>query len=314
MSGNGTLFLYKKTGVSKPMCAENIHQQLERLREEAIKAPPEPLPEWGEGMSAILNALARSATFLPLEKGKRETLINQQIPSQSNYKIIFTGEQMDEADRDVYLSLTRYYTGITPGSSCSIPTKTLLTSVRPKGYGGRNREWLYSVLQRLGKIHLHISFQTPRYQGFYSGNIFNILAISDREHEENGLISFSIPPDFVRIFLVSQDYTKIPMEKRLALQGPGSQRAKWLHSMIYSHKGPYQRRLQGLYEDSSGKGALRNFKVSLKKALDVLLKNGDIVKWEIEPNKNGEDIVRIWKTDEELSQLFFPFITEDEGR
>ena len=303
MKTNDLRIIYKKTGVNALMAAENIDKHLARLKEESDRLPPDPYPEFGEGMSAIFNALARSATFIPMEKGTRETLVDQKIPSQSNYDIRITGERLDEADRDVYLSLTRYYSGVTPGTSCSVPTKTLLTSVRARGYGGSNREWLYNVLQRLSKIHLQIDFETPRYKGFYAGNIFNILAISDRDNEENGLISFSIPPEFVRIFMLSRDYTKIPMAKRLALVGPGSQRAKWLHSIIYSHKGPFQRKLQGLYDDSGAKGVMRNFKISIKQALALLQKNGDIVKWEIARNKKKEDIVWIWKDNKELAQM-----------
>jgi hypothetical protein len=274
---------------SGPLLGESFENYLERLAQEEITIPIEPYPQWGQGMSAILNALARSATFSPLEKGARETVANQAISSQDGYSITFSGERLDEGDRDLYLALTNFYTGVMPGESCSIPTKTLLTSIR--SYGKPNRDWLYRSLRRLSNINVQIQFNTRRFSGFYGGGIINVLAISEVGNSERGIIRFSIPPEFVRIFLM--DYTKIPMQQRLLLKGPGSQLAKWLHSYIYSHKTIFPVKVETLKNFSGSQTKeLRDFRVKLKQALELLRENKDITTWTIDAETDLVQIVR----------------------
>jgi hypothetical protein len=283
------------------MSGEDFVTYLDRLKDTIDKIPPNPLPEFGEGMSAILNALARSATFAPMEKGSRTRVEGVTIPSQTGYEITFSGERLDESDRDVYLKAIQLYQGINPGSPCLVSLRSFLKGIE-RPYGKSEREWLIASLKRLSDVRLQIKIQTSHIKGTYGGGILTFLAVTARENENDGVISFSVPPQFIDVFIRTRDYTKISMEKRLALKGPGSQRAKWLHSILYSHKGPLCRKLKKLYEESNAHGVLRNFKVSLKQGLILLKKNGDIVDWKIISNKVGEDIVYAWKTKEEINQ------------
>jgi hypothetical protein len=279
---------------------EPLEDYLKRLSNEALKMPPDPYPQWGEGMSAIMNALARSAAFSPVPKGGRDEFIKEKIASQGGYNITLTGERLDEADRDIYLSITKLYSGITPGLSCSVHTKTLLNSIK-RSYGSPNREWLFNALRRLGRLQIEIDFKTPRISGFYVGNIFNIIAIADNDDEEKGMISFSIPPEFIKYFW--KDYTKIPMEKRLALKGPGSQLAKWLHSYIHSHRNPFPVKVETLKDLSGSKVNLLNtFRAQLKQSLKLLVENKDILSWEIDAST---DIVRINRDNADRQQSYF---------
>jgi hypothetical protein len=280
---------------------ESLEEQLARLKQENDSVPPDPYPQWGEGMSAILNALARSATFSPLEKGTRKNVINYVVPAQSGYEITFTGEKLDEGDRDVYLAMTRLYTGITPGLSCAVSIRSLLGSIR--SYGKANREWLYSSLRRLADIKVEIKFNTARYSGFYKGYIFSILAIADKNGgETEGNIVFSIPAEFVRVFMASRDYTKISMSKRLALKGPGSQLAKWLHSYLYSHHAPFPVKVETIKKLSGSHiKELRDFRMKLKHALELLKQNNDILEWKIEA---GTDLVHIIRNQQNKKQLY----------
>jgi hypothetical protein len=281
------------------MPEEDFITYINRLRDTINEMPPVPLPEFGEGMSAILNALARSATFAPMEKGSRIRVESVIIPSQTGYEITFSGEKLDESDRDVYLKAIQLYQGIDPGTPCLVSLRAFLKGIE-RPYGKSEREWLVASLKRLSDVRLQIKIQTSHIKGTYGGGILTFLAVAAKENESEGVISFSIPPQFIDVFMRTKDYTKISMRKRLALKGPGSQRAKWLHSILYSHKGPFCRKLKKLYEESNASGVLRNFKVSIKQGLNLLKKNGDIVDWKITSNKTGEDIVYAWKNKEEM--------------
>jgi hypothetical protein len=280
----------------KMLPERNLEEYLNHLKQESASAPPSPYPQWGDGMSAILNALARSATFSPIEKGTRRVVVDCVVSAQAGYEIVFTGEQLDESDRDLYLNLTRLYMGVIPGNSCSVSIRALLNGIR--SYGKPNREWLFNSLRRLADIKVDIKFDTPRFSGFYKGYIFSILAIAEKDKDKdntNGSIVFSIPPEFVRIFI--RDYTKIPINKRLSLKGPASQLAKWLHSYIYSHKMPFPVKVETIKKLSGSQiKELRDFRVKLKRALDLLKKNGDITAWEIELTT---DLVHMFRNDKD---------------
>jgi hypothetical protein len=261
------------------MRSADIFQTLERLKQEnfQMNLSPLSLPSWGDGMSAIMNALARSAAFVPIKKGQRNNLLREKVNSQTGYEIFLTGEETDEADRDVYLNVVRLYSNIVPGTHCRVSIRSFLNDIG-RSYGKPNREWLFQSLKRLANLRLEIRFNLPTVKGFYAGGIFNILAISGGDRQD-GILSFSIPSDFIRFFM--KDYTKIPMKKRLALVGEGSQMAKRIQTFVYTHDSPYPMKLETLQPLLGAKGTLSNFRKILPRALNLLKKVGDLEEWSI---------------------------------
>jgi hypothetical protein len=261
------------------MNQEDIFAQLERLKRETqhINFPPSLLPSWGDGMSAIMNALARSAAFAPIKKGQRDNLLREKVHSLAGYEVFLTGEETDEADRDVYLNAIRLYSNVVPGTPCRVSVRSFLSDIG-RSYGKPNREWLLQSLKRLANLRLEIQFNLPMVRGFYAGSIFNILALSDEKSQE-GILSFSIPPDFIQFFM--KDYTKIPMQRRLALVGEGSQMAKRIQTFVYSHDSPYPMKLETLQPLFGAKGTLASFRKCLSRALNLLVKMGDLEEWSI---------------------------------
>jgi hypothetical protein len=263
---------------------ENIFARLERLKNEFAEAeknsmtlPPPPMPSWGEGMSAIMNALARSAAFSPIKRGCRSSLFREKIHALNGYEIVLTGEETDEADRDVYLNAIRLYSAITPGTPCRASIRSFLNGIG-RSYGKSNREWLFQSLKRLANLRLEIQFNLPAVRGFYAGSIFNILALEGEENRE-GILSFSVPPDFIHFFM--KDYTKIPMKRRLSLAGEGSQMAKRIQTFVYTHDAPYPMKLETLQPLLGAGGTPASFRKSLARALGLLKKSGDLEKWSI---------------------------------
>ncbi len=282
---------------------DQLSKKLDSIKKNIIDTLPEdPLPNWGEGMSAIMNALARSSTFSPVEKGERNVIGSRlpvKISSQNGYDITFSGPQLDEADRDVYLQITKIYSGITPGLSCKISVRDFLKGIK-RNVGTSDRTWLIESLKRLAEVRLNIKASAARFDTGTIG-ILNFRARDENENgENNGLISFSIPSEFIGYFL--KEYTKIPLDKRLALKGSGSQLAKWLHSYIYSHSTPFPIKVKTLKELSDSKISNINiFRYSLKKALELLKNNNDIVDWKIE---KGNDLVFIYRKKEDVYQQY----------
>jgi hypothetical protein len=282
------------------MIKETLDALIKRNKEELARLPPDPLPEWKEGWSAIMNALIRSATFKPIEKGTREVIIENEIASQAGYKITFSGPELDENDRDVYLEATRLYSGIVPGSIYKTSIRNFLKGIN-RTATGENATRLKDSLIRIAQTNVTIIFDTIKYQGRYAGGILNVLILDGKESTCEDSISFAMPPALLRHF--HKDFTKIPMDKRLLLKGQASQLAKWLHGYIYSHKTPYPITISKFKELCGSKTSnINSFKYQLKKSLELLKQNGDIINWKIE-----QDIVYIFRTKESENQRFLEF-------
>jgi hypothetical protein len=86
------------------------------------------------------------------------------------------------------------------------------------------------------------------------------------------------------------------MSKRLALKGSGSQLAKSLQVKILSHKQPFPMRIETIMEQCGSKFRdVRFFKAKLKKALELLIANKDIVSYNI----SKEGMVYIYRQEQQ---------------
>lgn len=239
----------------------------------------EAMPVWDDDKRAITNSIARSSVFSVVEKGTKTALVEQRVPAPSNYEIIITGEQLSEADRDVYLQAIHYFRGCKPNEEIRVNPRDFLLSIGRQD-GMENRKWLWNAVKKMAKTLLEITISLPDERKIKF--VGSLLAIATEE--TNGIsdeIRMRLPLDALRLYN-ADSRTLVSMGRRLSLKGSGSQLAKSLQSKIYSHKAPFPMKIETIMEQCGVKDKHKSGrKRALLKALKLLKENGDLESFEI---------------------------------
>lgn len=236
------------------------------------------MPTWNDDKRAITNSIARSAVFAVVEKGQRRILAEQRVPAPANYEIIVTGEQLTEADRDVYLQAIHYFRGCGQNEEIRVNPRDFLLSIGRQD-GLESRRWLWNTVRRIAKTVLEITINLPERKIRFVGSLLTIA--SEEKDGIPGDIRMRLPLDALRLYN-TDSRTLITMTRRLSLKGPGSQLAKSLQAKIYSHKEPFPMKLETLMVQCGSKcKRILDFKKKLIVALDLLKENQDIEAYSI---------------------------------
>jgi hypothetical protein len=107
----------------------------------------------------------------------------------------------------------------------------------------------------------------------------HLLAKAEQDEQtRHGM--YRLDPD-LRALYGDMTHTLIDWDQRLALKGKDL--ARWLQLSIASHAKPYPVKVATLRDLSGSRAkALKNFRGKLRLALDDLVKNDDIERWEIQ--------------------------------
>jgi len=266
--------------------ATRIQEIHDRLKADGYIA--EVMPVWDDDKRAITNSIARSAIFAVVERGQRIIFTGQRVPSPSNYEITVTGEQLDEADRDVYLQAIHYFRGCRPNEEVRINPRDFLLALGRRD-GLESRRWLWRSVRKIAKTLLEIAIIQDGRKFEFVGSLLTIVS-----EEANGVpveIRMGLPLDALRLYN-TDGRTLLSMTRRLSLKGPGSQLAKSLQAKIYSHREPFPMKLETLMQQCGSKcKRTHDFRKKLIVALKLLRQNRDIEEYEI--SKTG--LVKVWR-------------------
>ena len=106
-----------------------------------------------------------------------------------------------------------------------------------------------------------------------------LIAKAEQEEKSRHWI-YRLDPDLCSLYS-EMSHTLVDWEQRLALKGKDL--ARWLQLYLASHARPFPVKVATLRELSGSRAkALKNFRGKLRLALDDLVSNGDIEKWEIQ--------------------------------
>ena len=240
-----TEFLEKQLETEAPNLDADMRRSLasigahlaERSAEEAkaMRNPPEPKKEpakviqlqfWGEDYLAAPNAVFRSALFPALrsnEKENRPFLKNEEIFCVAGLKILFTGEQFDQSDLDVYLEILNMARSFPLGTPVQFSAYALLKALGLT-VGGKEHKRLHEVLIRLCGGVMDITDHEKRYFGqLLHGGIRD-------EITQNYIIK--INPDFAVLFGFGM-WSKLNLEKRRTLGRNNTAKALYAYYSIF---------------------------------------------------------------------------------
>ena len=227
------------------------------------------LPLWPEPKRGTPNVVLRGALFAAVHKDRQYMHRQELIAAQDGITIRYTGEQLDQADLDVWEQALHLARQQALGTQCRFTEKGFLKALgRQSGKSGR--EWLRSAFARLTATAVEIS--DGRWT--YGGNLLEFY-----RDEDTGRTVLEINPKLAKFYGRSQ-WTQIDWEQRQRLRGQPL--ALWLHGFYASHAAPYPLSVAYLHKLSGSRTKqLRYFKKNLLQALRDLEAAGGIKAFEI---------------------------------
>ena len=228
------------------------------------------LPLWPEPKRGTPNAVLRGALFAAVHKDRQYMHRQELIAAQDGITIRYTGEQLDQADLDVWEQTLHLARTQALGTECYFTAHGFLKALG-RSTGKRDHEWLKSVFSRLSATDVQISHKGRTY--------FGSLIEGGVRDEATGRYVVEINPKLAAFYGRSQ-WTQIDWEQRQRLRGKPL--ALWLHGFYASHAAPYLLTVAYLHKLSGSRTKqLKHFKQNLVRALRDLEAVGTIKSFEI---------------------------------
>ncbi len=209
------------------------------------------------------------------------------IATVKGYDLYYTGEELRQDDEDVWLHaahLARYF----PFEDGAKITGHRLLAALDWGRSKKDYERLRESLLRLSESTVIVANSDGR-KGFTGGLLRKIKWSQDDEESGIGTEwTIYLEPEIINLF-ASDGYTLIDWGQRLGL----APLAKWLHSFYFTHRQPFEYKVETLYSLCGSKcKELRAFRYLLKKALASLKDCGFLLDWEINPVTDKVSVTR----------------------
>ena len=250
----------------------------EKMQQREAQKPRGPakviqLPLWPEAKRGAPNVVLRGALFAAIHKDRQYMRRQELIETQDGVTIRYTGEQLDQADLDVWEQTLHLARTQALGTECHFTAHGFLKALG-RSTGKRDHEWLRLAFARLGASWVEISDGRRTFLG-------SLIEGGVRD-EDTGRYVLEINPKLARFFSPTR-WTQIDWEKRQRLRGKPL--ALWLHGFYASHALPYPLTVAYLHKLSGSRTKqLRYFKKNLLQALRDLEAAAAIKSFEIRDN------------------------------
>jgi TrfA protein len=258
-------------GMQRREAAEKAAEQTppQKLQDKP-KARIIPFPHFSTETRPIVNEIARSALFSAIQSKDRQMLKDAPVAISGDGKILFTGEQLNQSDHDVFMQLISIGSTRPAGEYVKVTGHSLLKALG-RGTSGKEHDQLEAEIKRL--VEGSVSIKTKRIT--YFGHL-----IHDAEKdEESKHWVFRLNENLLPLFGVNC-YTLIDWEQRKQLKGD---LACWLQLYLATHADPFPVKVETLHRLSGSRTkGLFKFRQTLKAALDALRAAGHVEAWHID--------------------------------
>ncbi len=233
------------------------------------------LPVCPSSVRAVPNDILRSALFAAIQGKTRRFMKSEVIASFEGVEIKFKGEQLDQADMDVWEQAIHLAKDQPIGNVCRFRVNDFLKQIG-RHNGKYEYEWLQESFDRL--IACMVKITTDKF--VFKGNLLS----SCIEDVDTGEYKLTLNSDTLTLY-GNNNWTGIEWEQRQALMRKPL--ALWLHGYYASHAAPYLVKVETLRRlCGSENKTIKSFRVQARKALDDLKDCGAIASWNIDPKSD----------------------------
>lgn len=245
--------------------------------------------QFSEKTRPVSNAVVRAALFAAIQGENRAFFNKAVIASQDGIKIVFTGQQFNQDDHDVFMQLVFMASHKPLGESVTVSANAILAGLG-RGTGKSQHEQLKNEIHRLVTGTVNIKCNGINFIGHLIDSAVQDENLPSQKRHWN----FRLSPEMVGLFSPNQ-FTLIDWEQRKTLKRKDL--ARWLHLYFASHSRPFPVSVEFLRDKSGSKTKeLWKFRENLKKSLNSLKEIGFFSEWMID----SSDVVHIQRVNNEM--------------
>lgn len=267
-----------------------------QARAEAQRESPEPqqlfLPGLEEFMRAMPNHIARSSLFAPVARGRKAIYKDAVLVSRRDVVIKFWGEQLDEAQADVWMQAMHEAIQRPLGELVIINRADFLRAIG-RQTGNYEYKWLNRTMQTLTFAMLVIDVLKDGKPKFSVGKNRALHMIEGFDYDDEAeAYALRIDPRW-RVMYGNREFSLIDWGKRLQLR---QDMAKALQRLVATSKDTIQRHAlesqengpPGLKRTLQYTGRMRDFVAALNRAMRELERLEIIAGGRIETSTKGK--------------------------
>ncbi|MDP9523891.1 plasmid replication initiator TrfA [Pseudomonas putida] len=224
-----------------------------------VKGETARLVEWPEIYRGMPNAILRSALFGAVGRGERTYHFATRIATLSNVTMVYSGPQLDQADRDVWEQCLHVSRSSELGLSIEISVHPFLKAIG-RDTGKSQRDWLKDSFKRLVSAVIEIN----EADFYYAGHLLHEYMQDD----STGLCYIQINPNIVRLYR-ENSWTLIEHKERFALKGYPL--AQWLHGFYLTHAKALPYKVETIHKLCGSRAKnITDFRKDVRKAFAVM--------------------------------------------
>jgi len=254
---------------------------LERMKETARQREKEEIIQFPLSLLKLFepkrgtpNSFIRSALFAAIQSKDRVFMKDATLFSQQGLTVKFTGEQLNQEDMTVWLTLVHFARVHPLGNECGFTAYAILKNMGLDD-GGEQRKVLYSSIVRLNACSVQISKERK----IFGASLVESFLVE----EESGSYKIRLNRELINLF-GENDWTALDWEERKQLRRKPL--ASKLHEYYSSHQNPLPVTFEFLFNITGSRNVqFASFKRQVKTALDVLVKISFLASYSIQGDK-----------------------------
>jgi len=220
----------------------------------------------------VPNSVARSALFGVVRRGRRKSLEKEPIAAWRNCSVVYTGQELDQGDLDVWMQALRLMRDEELGTEVHFSARGFLKEIGRRT-GKSDYQWLDRALTRLKANAVEVRLDSFAYVGSLIHEYY--------KDDDTGRFVLVINPKLAGLFDFGM--TRVQFQERLGLR---RQFSKWLHTYIQSHRAtpdhPHRigiEKLRDLCRSSTKR--LADFRRKIREAMSEMEELGVVTTWRI---------------------------------
>lgn len=279
---------------AEPQDLKSLAKSIKAKIAAAESAKQHTLPGMEETMRAMPNHIARCSLFAPVARGRKKLHKDALLLETQSVALRFWGEQLDEAQADVWMQLMFEASKAPLGEPIRVNRAKLLRAIG-RHAGKYEYEWLRRTAQALSwamiSIVAHGKYEIEEKKAKGSQPAEKLLHMIDGYDYDPELEEYVLRVDQRwRHLYGNGEFALVDWGKRLQI-GQGQDLAKSLQRLIVTSADSEQRyTLAYLKKRAQYEGRMRDFKDALGRAMQELERLGIIAGGRIERSDKGQDV------------------------